>query len=535
MNFFKLNLILLLFIFFSTQSSAQNNNSSNDLLNVPKSISKTIEELKSIHLIFAQLNNIIPGSIENSKNNYLGRDHIAVEMNSILTMDESQLSPPQIQLINDIYDLSVNLALDDLPDQNLKNLLIKVSSDFGGWDNTQNSMYAHPLFSCLSYFLKNSLIDHQSNVLVNYDLFQNEVGVLTKDDYYIISNKLLGKGSYKSVYKAYARHHQDVALSITTTQKSNEKLTFEIDILKFLKNINHNQEFTGIIKVLEAEVIPVSENENREIIVTKLMNFGSLKDFVINLKNKKEQILDISEREKIIHEQGPVTFLIIGQLIKGLLKLHQLNIAHRDIKLENIFLHQNHFNDKNNNPNTLPIESVHADFGLSLKLELLPENFHQQKYRFMGTHYYSSPEIGNYQIFPDNEAMVNFYKTADWWSMGVTILNTLTLNWPNWIYTLENSIKEKIQNLNQQGNKFKSELEEKQFHKKHFLNGLKDLKQSDVDDILNNFPSQHILLPLLKCLLRVDPVQRCKAEQIKTLLELAEEKFQLDPKLKVFL
>ena len=80
--------------------------------------------------------------------------------------------------------------------------------------------------------------------------------------------------------------------------------------------------------------------------------------------------------------------------------LHDLNIAHRDLKLENILL----------SDNTENIKLI--DFGLS---KCLPENTHTMTTR-LGTPYYVSPEVLN----------GSYDKRCDLWSIGVITYFLLT-------------------------------------------------------------------------------------------------------------
>ena len=67
----------------------------------------------------------------------------------------------------------------------------------------------------------------------------------------------------------------------------------------------------------------------------------------------------------------------IGQIVKGLKKIHELNVIHRDIKAQNILL--------NENANEIIFKI--ADFGFAKSLE------HSQGKTLCGTQKYMAPEI----------------------------------------------------------------------------------------------------------------------------------------------
>ena len=66
--------------------------------------------------------------------------------------------------------------------------------------------------------------------------------------------------------------------------------------------------------------------------------------------------------------------LIFSQLLDGLEAIHNLNICHRDIKLNNIFLGENDYSLK------------YVNFGLATENQAILQDY-------IGTQYYVSPEI----------------------------------------------------------------------------------------------------------------------------------------------
>ena len=98
-----------------------------------------------------------------------------------------------------------------------------------------------------------------------------------------------------------------------------EYINNEISILKSLDHIN-------IIKLVEAIKI-----NNMVYIITEYYNGKTLNDYL------KEETFS----EKLVQ-------ILMKQIIKGIKYLHNKNIFHRDIKLENILLHFENEEDLNN-------------------------------------------------------------------------------------------------------------------------------------------------------------------------------------------
>jgi serine/threonine protein kinase len=73
-------------------------------------------------------------------------------------------------------------------------------------------------------------------------------------------------------------------------------------------------------------VIELLENDEDYFIVMELMADGNLEDFVIQLSEKG---LKLKERD---------IANLINQMITGLCYMHNKNIVHRDLKLENMMI-----------------------------------------------------------------------------------------------------------------------------------------------------------------------------------------------------
>jgi WNK lysine deficient protein kinase len=198
-----------------------------------------------------------------------------------------------------------------------------------------------------------------------------------------IRRELIGKGSFKTVYKAYNEEDGlEVAWNEVTIgrkeQAQREKITHEVQLLSQLHHPN-------IISFLDAW-----EDKERGIIVfiTELMTSGTLRDFINNLSV-------CTVRRKIMKN-----FCI--QILEGLKYLHDKNIIHRDLKCDNIFL--------NGNKGEVKI----GDFGLSIsKVKTYAESV-------IGTPEFMAPELYEEK----------YNEKVDIYSFGMCVLEMATGEYP---------------------------------------------------------------------------------------------------------
>ncbi|RWS07945.1 death-associated protein kinase 1-like protein, partial [Dinothrombium tinctorium] len=147
--------------------------------------------------------------------------------------------------------------------------------------------------------------------------------------------------------------------------------------VNILKNLNHE----NIVQLFD-----VFDNGNEVILILELVRGGELFDLLSG--NER-----LSERDAIAY---------IKQILVGLKHMHEKNIAHLDLKPENIMLLENQ--------NTHRIKLI--DFGLS---RLLLSNNDVRE--MMGTPEFVAPEIISYE--PVTLA-------SDMWSLGVITYNLLS-------------------------------------------------------------------------------------------------------------
>jgi hypothetical protein len=231
------------------------------------------------------------------------------------------------------------------------------------------------------------------------------------EEFYEISNKILGKG-----------HYGEVQLGIN--KKSNEKVAIKI----IEKKTKHLKEIISIQR--ESEITKKCKHKN----IVKYIDLFESKDYIflileyipgVNLK------LFLNNQTELLNEE--IIKNILYQICKGLQHLSNLCIVHRDIKPENIMVVE-----------TEGEESIKIiDFGLSVivgKGNTITQN--------CGTVAYSAPEVVQKKAYN---------REVDIWSLGVLLFYFVSGSYPfgsseNSLIILENENFEIIsKNLNMNG------------------------------------------------------------------------------------
>ena len=244
-----------------------------------------------------------------------------------------------------------------------------------------------------------------------------------------------------------------------------KKIKYETDLMKKLNHPN-------ITKILE-----MFEDEKYFLIIMEYINGGNLFSFV-------------KKRRKLSEKTAKFLF---RQIILGIKYIHEQNIVHRDIKLENLLI------DLNNNVKI-------CDFGIGRKLENKKQLLHDQ----CGTLMYMAPEIllsskeKGYEGFP-----------VDIWSAGISLYIMLS-------GTLPFNYKNKKKNKN---NEEEDDDDEEEEEEESISNSKSKSKKNDDD----NFELQYNIVykepkhiekisdearDLLKGLLNKNPKKRFTCEQI---------------------
>lgn len=208
---------------------------------------------------------------------------------------------------------------------------------------------------------------------MHQDPKESSSGEEVPTDHYMILNTL-GIGSFAEVKLAcHLRTEVQVALKIIEKDKKKAALiTNEVDIMKLLNHPN-------IIKLFH-----VMETTQHIYMVMELASGGDLAGRIVEVGSMQE--------EEAQH--------IFTQIVCAVKYCHENNIAHRDIKPDNILL---------DSKGSIKL----CDFGLATKVTV------GQKLKvFCGTLPYCAPELFNGQEYDP--------KTPDIWSMGVVLYIMVT-------------------------------------------------------------------------------------------------------------
>ncbi|XP_046920353.2 testis-specific serine/threonine-protein kinase 3 [Dermatophagoides farinae] len=198
-------------------------------------------------------------------------------------------------------------------------------------------------------------------------------------------NNLIGTGSYACVYKAQQiRFNRMVAIKFINFNQCSDYyrknfLRYEIHIIRMLNNKPH----VNIIDFIEAFNIDQPPTINGYVIVMEFIENGTLRDRILEKGRQSER------RSR----------LLFRSICNGLLHMHENQIAHRDVKLDNILL-------------TIDDQPKICDFSLSI---LWTNNNDRKKLceDYCGTELYLPPEI--YRKIPYNPM------AYDVWNCGVCL------------------------------------------------------------------------------------------------------------------
>ena len=208
--------------------------------------------------------------------------------------------------------------------------------------------------------------------------------------------RLLGKGSYGEVYLSLNQNAKKLfATKKVKRKKTDDEMTKyfknEINILRILNHPN-------IVKLEEIKM-----DENNYYIVMEYINGGELSDYL-----KKY----IEKYGKPFSEE--IVQYLMKQIISALIYIHDLNIIHRDLKLENIMVDFDNEKDKEE-LNMMKAKIKIIDFGFAI---MLSSKFSLTN-SAVGTFMYMDPKI--LKEF-DNQILVDksrgYGKEVDIWSLG---------------------------------------------------------------------------------------------------------------------
>lgn len=204
---------------------------------------------------------------------------------------------------------------------------------------------------------------------------------ICSDDAKYVRREFVGKGSFKVVYKAYNEEEGlEVAWNEVTLAPTVEgqRVKQEVALLQQLNN-------KRIISIHDAWE---DVGRRKLVFITELMTSGTLREFINN------------QRSQTVRPRILKNFCV--QILEGLAYLHGMNIIHRDLKCDNIFL------------NGTRGEVKIGDFGLSIsKVKTYAESV-------IGTPEFMAPELYEEK----------YTESVDIYSFGMCVLEMGTGEYP---------------------------------------------------------------------------------------------------------
>ena len=206
--------------------------------------------------------------------------------------------------------------------------------------------------------------------------------------------RLLGKGSYGEVYLSQKQNALFATKKVKRKKTDDEMTKYFKNEINILRILNH----PNIVKLEEIKM-----DENNYYIVMEYINGGELSDYL-----KKY----IEKYGKPFSEE--IVQYLMKQIISALIYIHDLNIIHRDLKLENIMVDFDNEKDKEE-LNMMKAKIKIIDFGFAI---MLSSKFSLTN-SAVGTFMYMDPKI--LKEF-DNQVLVDksrgYGKEVDIWSLG---------------------------------------------------------------------------------------------------------------------
>ena len=306
--------------------------------------------------------------------------------------------------------------------------------------------------------------------------------------------KSVGKGSFGEVFLASRKGTDQmyavkkVSKSLVLQEKVKKYFNNEINILK---HVNH----PNIIKLYE-----IKQTLNNFYLVFDLCNGGGLSNCLEKYmkQNKKPFTQEIAQS-------------IIRQLVSGLQYLHNNKILHRDLKLDNVLLHFNSEEDKNNF-NLLKAQVKIIDFGFARYLE--NDSLAQS---VLGSPINMDPQILAKMRKIDNNQSFGYDQKADIWSLG-TICYELLIGVPPFDATSYEELVSKIQKGNYKIPK-NLKLSKEAIS---FINGMLQYnpeKRLSIDQLANH----NFLIKNVKDFKEIDLTKAAKVDQKSDLVFNAKE------------
>jgi len=221
-------------------------------------------------------------------------------------------------------------------------------------------------------------IDETKSIIIK--LLSNELNNNQIENYN--NYELIGNGSFSKVYKMFNPIDQiNYAIKKIQIDDNYDQILFEVRSMAKLNHTNIVRYHTSWIEsdIINNNMITYNGFSNKYIFIQMELCKCNLYEYLLNN--------DLSYNDKII---------IIKQILNGLKYIHENEILHRDLKLENIFVALD---------NSIKI----GDFGLATTI-------YNINYDDVGTDNYIAPEVLNGK---------NYSYKSDLYSLGVIIMEIL--------------------------------------------------------------------------------------------------------------
>jgi hypothetical protein len=224
--------------------------------------------------------------------------------------------------------------------------------------------------------------------------------------------KYVGNGVYGKVFKAIQKKTGETyALKsiLNATQEHMEEIKNELKILEAVEQ-NCKKRDDGTMGFIVCFTGITFNNEKIYIVNEFLTDYIELFDFVY--KKKRDDKKDKKDKQAL-----PV---IIDKICRGLLSIHELGVAHRDIKLENIMININY-----ENPDFMNIKYI--DFGFSTKVDS-DGNYdvgrRLDNYTPLGTPLYLDPLY--IKAINTHHLNIDILKNSDYYAIGIVIFELIS-------------------------------------------------------------------------------------------------------------
>ncbi|KAK9467408.1 kinase-like domain-containing protein [Lipomyces arxii] len=201
---------------------------------------------------------------------------------------------------------------------------------------------------------------------------------------YNISQRIIGRGTFGKVFLAVDKKTQkQLACKVIETGGSKSRMTKARTEVAILERLCH----PNVVTVYDYHII-----QDRIYILEDLITGGDLFSYLV----KGDVLRPVPEAEALV---------IVFQILKALEYLHSKNVAHRDLKLDNILLVSQQAGSR----------IVLVDFGISKYVD-----GQRRMTTVVGTPEFSAPEVGFADVHKGRSRRGYDIK-CDIWSLGVVL------------------------------------------------------------------------------------------------------------------